>query len=149
VKASAATLARQFTLSKGVYDDIGRLRAALDSMRAMRASLRELRQRSPGDAAAIDSLDRAAGAVEGGGGGFGGGGGGGGAVAPTLAGGIGQLGQLYEALQEVDAAPTTQLVAAVQDAQRDVPAALRRWSDLRTRVTARYGAQLRLSPPAR
>ena len=61
VKTPATTLARQFALSKGVYDDIARTRTALDSVRALRASLRGLRQRSAGDAAAIDSLDREAG----------------------------------------------------------------------------------------
>jgi len=148
VKASTATLARQFALSKGLYDDIARTRAALDSVRALRAGLRELRQRSAGDAAAIDSLDRAAGALEGGGGGFGGGGGGGGTTS-TLGGIIGQLGQLYDALQEVDAAPTTQLVSAVQEAQRDVPAAIGRWTTLRTRATSRFGSQLRMPPAPR
>ena len=86
VKASAATLARQFTLSKGVYDDINRTRGVLDELRALRANLRDIRARATGDAgAAIDSLDRAAAALEGGGGGFGGGGGGGGGP-PTLTG---------------------------------------------------------------
>jgi hypothetical protein len=138
VKASAATLVRQFTLSKSVYDDINRTRAALDSARGFRTSLRDLRGRSSGDAAlALDSLDRALAALEGGGGGGGGpggGGGGGGGGAPTLAGLMGQLSPLYDALQDADVAPTTQLVAAVQDAQRSVTTILARWSTVRTRV---------------
>src|SRR4030095_12981881 len=162
VKASAATLARQFTLSKGLYDDINRSRLALDEVRALRANLREMRGRASGDlVAAIDSVDRAAQAVEGAGGGFGGGGGGGGGGgagsaargggewgrrAPvgarvgsaTVAGTIGQLGSLYDALQDADASPTTQLVAAVQAAQRDVPATIARWAVLQ----ARGGASL-------
>jgi hypothetical protein len=146
VKTPPATLARQFALSKGLYDDIARARTSLDSVRALRASLRALRQRSAGDATAIDSLDREAGALEGGGGGFGGGGGGGGAA--TLGGVIGQLAQLYDALQEADVAPTTQLVAAVETAQRDASATIARWTAFRTRAVTRFGTQLRpTSPP--
>ena len=147
VKASAATLARQFALSKGVYDDINRTRGVLDELRTLRATLRELRGRASGDlVAAVDSIDRAAAALEGGGGGFGGGGSSGGP--PTLTGTIGELGQLYGALQEADVQPTTQLVAAVQGAQRQVPTTLAQWDPLRARATARLGAQLRpLGPP--
>jgi len=145
VKASAATLARQFTLSKGVYDAINRTRGVLDELRALRANLRDIRARTTGETiAAIDSLDLAAGALEGGGGGFGGGGGGGGG-SPTLSGTIGTLAQLYDALQDADVQPTTQLVAAVQAAQREVPATLARWDPLRARAVARFGSQLR--PP--
>ena len=149
VKTPAATLARQFALSKGVADDIDHVRSALDSVRAMRSSLRELRRRSDGSGApALDSLERDAGALEGAGGGFGGGGAGSGDT-PTLAGTIGQLDQLYDALQDADVAPTTQLVAAVQNARREVPAMLTRWGALRTRVNARFGAQLRPASPPR
>ena len=144
VKASAATLARQFTLSKGLYDDINRSRLALDEVRALRANLREIRGRASGDlVAAIDSVDRAAQALEGAGGGFGGGGGGGGAGSATLAGTIGQLGSLYDALQDADASPTTQLVAAVQAAQRDVPATIARWTVLQARGVASLNSRLK------
>lgn len=153
VKASAATLARQFALSKGVYDDINRVRGVLDELRSLRANLREIRSRATGDvaaAAAVDSVEQAAAMLEGGGGGFGGGGGGGRSGAPTLTGTIGDLGQLYGALQEADVQPTTQLVAAVQAAQREVPAAIARWDALRARAVARFGSQLRpLGPPRR
>jgi len=147
VKASSATLARQFTLSRGVYDDINRSRGVLDELRALRAGLRDIHARATGETiAAIDSLDRAAAALEGSGGGFGGGGGGGGS--PTLTGTIGNLGQLYDALQDADVQPTAQLVAAVQAAQREVPATLARWDPIRARATARFGPQLRpLGPP--
>ena len=150
VKASAATLARQFALSKGVYDDINRTRGVLDELRALRANLHELRRRASGDLMpAVDSIDRAAGAFEGGGGGFGGGGGGDrAAAAPTLTGTIGELEQLYGALQEADVQPTTQLVVAVQAAQRQVSPTLARWDTLRARATARLGTQIRpLGPP--
>lgn len=148
VKTPASTLARQFALSKGVYDDIGRTRGALDSLRALRASLRALRQQSSGAVAtALDSLDREAGALEGAAGGFGGGGGGGSGPA-TLAGTIGQLAQLYDALQEADVAPTTQLVAAIHDAQRAIPATLARWAAVQTRIRDRFGSQLRPMSPS-
>ena len=150
MKASPATLARQFALSKGVYDDINRTRGVLDELRGLRANLRELRGKASGDVlAAVDSIDRAAAALEGGEGGFGGGGRGGRAgAAPTLAGTIGELGQLYGALQEADVQPTTQLVAAVQAAQRPVQPTLARWDTLRARATTRLGTQLRpLGPP--
>jgi photosystem II stability/assembly factor-like uncharacterized protein len=141
VKTPAATLARQFALSKGVYDDINRTRGALDSLRAMRTSLRDVRGRSSGDAAAaIDSLDRAAAALDGGrGGGAGGGGGGGGAGGTTLSGLLGQLAPLYDALQDADVAPTTQLAAAVQEAQRNVASTLTRWATVRARLTQQLG----------
>jgi hypothetical protein len=141
VKTPTATLARQFALSKGLYDDIARTRTALDSVRALRGALRDLRGRATGDlTAALDSLERVAGALEGAGGGFGGGGGSG---SPTLAGAIGQLGQLYDALQDADVAPTTQLVAAVQNAQRDVPALVARWDTIRTRAVPALNTRLR------
>src|SRR3954452_20562328 len=144
VKTTTATLARQFALSKGVYDDIARTRTALDSARALRAAVRDLRGRATGDLTpALDSLDRVTGALEGAGGGFGGGGGGGGTGSPTLAGAIGQLGQLYDALQDADVAPTTQLVSAVQSAQRDVPALLARWDAIRTRAVPSLNTRLR------
>jgi hypothetical protein len=61
---------------------------------------------------------------------------------------IGDLGQLYGALQEADVQPTTQLVAAVQATQRQVPAVLARWDTVRSRAVARFGSQLRpLGPP--
>ena len=142
VKASAATLARQFNLSKGVYDDIARARDALDGIRALRGELRDIRSRATGDvAAAIDSLDRSAGQLEGAGGGFGPGGGGGGAA--SLSGMLGQLGQLYDALQDADVQPTTQLIAAVEAARRDVPALVARWDTLRTRLVPALNTRLR------
>ena len=49
VKTSTATLARQFALSKGVYDDINRARGALDEVRALRSSLRDIRGRASGE----------------------------------------------------------------------------------------------------
>jgi hypothetical protein len=111
-------------------------------VRARRGALRDLRGRATGDlTAALDSLERVAGALEGAGGGFGGGGGGSGS--PTLAGAIGQLGQLYDALQDADVAPTTQLVAAVQNAQRDVPALVARWDTIRTRAVPALNTRLR------
>jgi len=143
VKTPAATLARQFALSKGVYDDIARTRVALDEVRALRASLRATRARVTGDVAAnVDSLDRAAGALEGAAGGFGG------AAAastgaPSLAGTIGQLAQLYGALQEADVAPTSQLVAAAQAAQRSVPEVVGRWTTMRTRDVPALNTRLR------
>jgi photosystem II stability/assembly factor-like uncharacterized protein len=143
VKASTATLARQFTLAKGVYDDINRVRSALDDVRSLRATLRDVRGRATGDVtAAIDSVERAAATIEGAGGGFGGGGGGAPGT-PTLSGTIGQLGQLYDALQDADVQPTTQLVAAVDAARRDVPAVVSRWDTMRTRAIPSLNSRLR------
>jgi hypothetical protein len=143
VKASAATLARQFALAKNVSDDINRTRGVLDDVRAFRTGVRDIRGRATGDvAAALDSVDRVAASIEGGGGGFGGGGGGGGGNT-TLSGAIGQLGQLYDALEDADVAPTTQLVAAVDAARRDVPVVVRRWETLRSRTLPSLNARLR------
>ena len=61
-------------------------------------------------------------------------------------GAIGQLAQLYDALQDADVAPTTQLVAAVQAAQRDVAAR----SHVGTRsATARGPGAERAAPSGR
>jgi hypothetical protein len=142
VKASAATLARQFGLSKGVYDDIGRVRDGLDAARALRSELRDIRSRATGDvAAAIDSVDRGASVLEGAGGGFGQGGGGAGGA--SLSGTLGQLGQLYDALQDADVQPTTQLVAAVASARRAVPALVARWQAFRTGAVPSLNVRLR------
>jgi hypothetical protein len=145
VKTPAAVLARQFAISKSLYDDINHTRSALDEAAALRTSLRDVRGRASGEiAAALDSVDRAAAAMEGGGGGFGGGGGrqgGGGGV--TLGGVIGQLAQLYEDLQNADVQPTTQLVTAVGVARQDVAPAIARWDTFRTRVVAGLNARLR------
>jgi hypothetical protein len=55
---------------------------------------------------------------------------------------------LYDALQDADVTPTNQLVAAVRDAQRDIPATLARWRAVQTRIRDRFGSQLRpMSPP--
>jgi hypothetical protein len=144
VKASSATLARQFSLSKSLYDDIGRARDGLDAIRALRGELRDIRSRATGEVVtAIDSLDRSASLLEGAGGGFGPGGGGGGAGAASLSGLLGQLGQLYDALQDADVQPTTQLVAAVETARRDVPGLIARWDTLRTRLVPALNARLR------
>jgi hypothetical protein len=131
VKSSAATLARQFAVSKGVYDDINKTRFALDSLRALRAGLRDLRAGASTDLiATIDSLDRSAAALESGG------------NTPTLSAGIGQLAQLYDALQDADVAPTTQLVAAVREAQQAVAATRGRWTSVRAAAVARLGDRL-------
>jgi hypothetical protein len=87
-------------------------------------------------------MERAAAAIEGAGGGFGGGGGGA-TGTPTLSGTIGQLGQLYDALQDADVQPTTQLVAAVDAARRDVPAVVSRWDTMRTRAIPSLNSRLR------
>jgi hypothetical protein len=143
VKASAATLARQFSLSKGVYDDIAHTRDGLDAVRALRAELRDIRGRATGDvAAAVDSLDRSVSMLEGAGGGFGPGGGAR-TTTPSLSGTLGQLGQLYDALQDADVQPTTQLVAAVSAARRDVSTVVARWDALRTRAVPALNVRLR------
>lgn len=121
VKTSTADLAEQFRLSKQLYDEWLVLNSISDQVRRIRGQIIELRPRVS-DAnlktkvdAFAEKLQSLAGA---GGGGFGGGGGGG-ATRVTVASATGRVRTLFNLIEEVDLAPTPQVVAAIPDVVKD------------------------------
>ena len=119
VKTTAAGLARQFALSMRVDSLLSADMAALRDVRALRARLSALGPRlSAADSTPAAAIERGLGALESGGG-------------DNLARLNGELGHLFGVLQEVDAEPTTQTVAALGERERALRAALERWRRLR------------------
>ena len=131
VKTPAAVLTEQFATAMRLAALLQVGAATLDSVRAARKQLATSRERS-GQGAAADSLatyDQKLGAIEGGGGG--GGRGGGAGSQPTLASVNAEIGQLYEALEQADAAPSASLAAAIRDVEAKHRAVMSRWKSLR------------------
>jgi len=129
VKTPAPGLAQQFTLSKGLYDDLLSVQKSLDAARAFHAALQQ-RRTTGGDAHVLTALEERLTAIEGqpaSGRGPGGAGAAGPETLNSLAAGLTQLMRL---LQEADVTPTTQLVAAVQKRRVAVAELLRRWQAL-------------------
>jgi len=127
VKASASDLGEQFKLSKQLYDEWLALNSISEQARKIRGQLTELRPRVT-DAALksqVDAFTEKLSAVAGaGGGGFGGGAA---AAAPTVASTSGRVRTLFNLLEEVDAAPTPQVAAAVPDVVKDSHGVQDRW----------------------
>jgi len=131
VKTPPAALARQFALSMRVYGALKRDHDALDAVHALRAQLADRRTKVTDGAlaAAIDSVEAKAAALEGQGGGVGGNGG----AAPSLRALNGRMARLFEALQGADAAPTTATAAEAPVVERALDGALQSWRVLRLR----------------
>ncbi len=128
VKTPTLGLQRQYALSMQMYDGMKTVADALAESRAARERLRTMKESAaPGAAAdAIEAVDRKMAALEGAGGRRGRGAGPGGE--PSLRQVHGQLAQLFDILQEVDAAPTSQTVSAVVEAQQALAAVMARWA---------------------
>ncbi len=141
VKTPAAELQRQFDVSQGLAGAIRRDHEALQQLRGVRARLKAVRERAGGLAGEVDALDKALAGVEGTAGGFFGGGAAGGP--DTLARLIGQLQQLYELVQDVDAAPTSQALAAVEERRKALSGLLSRWQALQQGDVASLDAKLK------
>jgi photosystem II stability/assembly factor-like uncharacterized protein len=139
VKAPAAALVQQFSFSVELAALLGRQDAALKQVRALRARLRELKERASAVTEAVSAFDREAGLVEGTPGGFGAATGG----AEGLARIGGQLASLYDDVQGVDDAPTTQAVAAIDDRRTALLGVLARWDELKTNGLAALNERLR------
>ncbi|HYL73334.1 MAG TPA: glycoside hydrolase [Bryobacteraceae bacterium] len=108
VHTTPAELAQLFSLSKQLYDDIGKASKSLEDIRARRAKLRDHPEQA--------DLDKQLAALEGGGGGGRGAGRGAPVGGPdTFTSVSGALGGLLRTLQNADAAPTTQAAAAAAD----------------------------------
>jgi hypothetical protein len=125
VKTPALGLAQQFTLSKQMYDGMLAAQKGLDEIRALRAK------------SAGTPLDQKLAALEGGGGGRGGGRGAAPEGPDTLTSVSGGLGQLMGLLQGADAAPTTQLTAAVAARRAALTKLLARWNALKAEASSR------------
>ena len=123
VQTSTADLAEQFKLSKQLYDEWLALNSISDQVRRIRGQITELRPRvlDANLKAKVDALAEKIQSVAGaGGGGFGGGGGGGGATGRiTVTSATGRVRTLFNLIEEVDLAPTPQVVSAIPDVLKD------------------------------
>jgi photosystem II stability/assembly factor-like uncharacterized protein len=122
VSLAPGTLERQFALASRVVDALRRDSVALDNVRALRRELGRARERAAGGplAAALDSLDQRAAALESASPRTGGAAPAARAAPPetSLARLNAHLAALYAVLEGADAAPTTQADAAVRDGER-------------------------------
>jgi Tfp pilus assembly protein FimT len=149
VRTPAAALKAEHAMAVALFDDIAGDSSATAAALSLRNRLRDARTRavSPDLSAAIDSLDAAVSALTGnGGGGRRGGGGrgrGGAAAQPTFTSINGDLLAMLALLEEADAEPTTQAVAAVRAVRADFAAMLLRWHRLSTSDLAALNARLR------
>ena len=131
VKTPTSVLLDQFAVAMRLATEIQDVASALAELRALRKQLGGARERA-GQGATADSLatfDQKLGIIEGSGGGrFGGAGG---RSAPSLASATGELAQVYEALEQADAAPSAALSAAIREAEQHARDVLVRWRALR------------------
>jgi hypothetical protein len=152
VKTPAAGIAQQSDLSKQMYDGALGTQAALRTLRAVRAQVKTLQEKAGQSpvaqaladfdkkAAALEGGGTAGGGQRGGGGGFGPGAGGGG---DTLAGIGGSLTSLMGLMQASDAAPTSQVLAAVGERQKALAGLMAKWTALKTQDLAALNVQLK------
>jgi photosystem II stability/assembly factor-like uncharacterized protein len=127
VKTPVLGLQQQFTMSKGLYDDITAAQKTLAQIRGIRAQ-----------AGAAPFAERLT-ALEGAGGGGGRGGRGGGAPAgpDTINSVAGALGGLMTTLQGADVPPTTQLAAAIADRRAAMTKLMQKWTALKAEIKAK------------
>jgi hypothetical protein len=151
IKTPRLGLAQQFTLSTQTAAGMTESFDALEQLGKLRAQVKDLRARAglaPAISDALAALDRRAAALEGDGGQRG----------PAAATGSGppglsqihaSLATLLDVLQQADATPTTQAVAASQDLQQKLRALMSGWTDLKSRDVQALNAQLRAAnlPP--
>jgi hypothetical protein len=143
VKTPAAAIAKEHAMAMAPFDAIAFDSAAVGLAAGIRERLSAARQSAAGDPsrvaalrAAEDSLNAVVGQGVAGGGRRGGGGGrgrgGAGAAGPTLASMSGELQSLMTLLEEADAEPTTQAVAATESALRTHANLASRWRRITT-----------------
>jgi hypothetical protein len=163
VKTPPSGLAQQFEMSRAMYDGILDAQAALQKIRALRGHVKKAQEaaaqaQSPASVnEALAAFDTKAAAIEGGmGGPVGSGGGMGGQMGPggpgapgapgapdTLSSISGSLNSLMNMLQEADAAPTSQLIAAVSERGKALRALLDKWESLTMSELAAINAVLK------
>ena len=146
VKTPAAAIAQEHAIAVRLYDDIRKDSAATAQISQLRSSLSVTRSRATGDvAAAITDFETRVAAIAGfGGAGRGGRGRGGAAAAqPSFRSIEGDLTTVLDLLEEADAAPTTQALAAAARVERDFASIMARWDTARTTELTALNAKLR------
>jgi len=140
-------------MAVALFDAIARDSSIVAQAQTLRAQLRAARDRAnnPSVTEAINAYDDklVALAGQGGGGGRRGGGGGGGgrgrggAPQPSFSSITGELMSLLALIEDADAEPTTQAVAAVRATQRDFDALVARWTAMRSTELVALNAKLK------
>ncbi len=129
VKTPLLGLTQQYTLATKAWAAMNEDYAALQEVRALRAQLRERREKASGAMAdAINALDQKAAALEGSGGGRRGRGA---ETADSLSTLNGELATVLGILEESDQTPTTQAAAAVNELCKSLDAQLAKWKVLK------------------
>ena len=140
VKAPAKALAAMYAASRGIDSAIAHAAEGVAQVRDLRAAIRASRETSGAGSLAesLTALDNTLGALEGSGGGrFGG------APATDNLGTVrGQFEQFFAQVEESDAAPTTQLAAAILDRRLALAKLLDRWATLRRMDIPQLNAKL-------
>ncbi|MFL6283130.1 MAG: WD40/YVTN/BNR-like repeat-containing protein, partial [Pyrinomonadaceae bacterium] len=143
VKTTRAGLEQQLALSQQTAEGMNATFDALEAVGKLRAQLKDLRARqglAPALAESLAALDAKAAALEGGGTPRGPGS----APAPANLSQLHtQLSSLLDVLQQSDAAPTTQAVAASSEFQRQLRELLQSWQQLKSKDVEAVNAQLR------
>jgi photosystem II stability/assembly factor-like uncharacterized protein len=152
IKTPRLGLAQQFTLSTQTAAAMTESFDALEQLGKLRAQVKDLRARAglaPAISEALAALDRRAAALEGDGGGARGPAAATGSAPPGLSQVHASLATLLDVLQQADATPTTQAVAAAADLQQKLRALMSGWTDLKGRDVQALNAQLRAAnlPP--
>jgi hypothetical protein len=152
VKTPHEGLQQQLTLSIETADGMTASFDALEEIKKLRAQIKELHARAgipPALADSLAALDKKAAALMGEGGGRGAGRAAALPATPNLEQIHGSLATLLEVLQSADAAPTTQAVAAAEQLQRRLRAALSDWENMKRTDVESLNAQLRAAnlPP--
>ena len=139
VKAPVRALAAMYATSRALDSAIAHAADAMTQVRAVRAVARASRDKGAGSIVeALAALDATLGTIEGGGGGrFGGG-----ATPESLGQVRSDLEQLFGQVEDADAAPTTQLAAAVAERRAALAMLLDRWATLRRTEIPKLNAQL-------
>lgn len=149
VKTPSAGLGEQFRLSMQAYEGMRASREALEEVRKLRAQIKGAREHA-GEGAlsnALAELDNKAAALENGAMGSSSTPrqprGAGATNEPNLASMNASFGTLLEVLQDADATPTLQAVAASTELQRTLSTLLARWNEFKNKDVANANAQLR------
>jgi hypothetical protein len=144
VKTPAEGLTQQFALSMQCYDGMREIQTTLSQTRSLQAQLRDLQdgQAKGPLAEAVAALERKVTALEGTAVGRRGGGGFQRPREPSLNRVSGDLGGLLAILQEADATPTTQTVAALTQVQENLTRLLGAWKDLKEKDLKSLNLQL-------
>ena len=146
VRTPAIGLQQQSSLSRQLYDEVLAVQKVLSQVRALRGQIRDIKAEGAA-AQALTEFDKQVAAIEGGGGGRGGRGGGGGRGAieagpETLSSATASLTALLRQLEAADAAPTTQLTAAIAGRRAPMAQLMAKWTALKT--TGMFSVNARL-----